>query len=350
MADETMTPDNPDTVWANTWNPPTDEWSPSAEPHNTWGVAQPGHGDLSMANPMVDAPGDPRTVPPTTGGSAPDVRDNLLTDVKKSMAVAPPPQVVHHVVENVERGAESVNVRQITVVGNQAPTQLLESNPARRRALIRIVPNNPGGVNSENNNLTAVGVPATVTVPAGQIWTIQNIAYLFTASAVVANRTPRLTIKDAGGRTIFQWVSPTNVAASQVEQVNLAPGLPNTTGGAGTVPNPFVVSGGIPPLVLTAGETITADAIAEDAGDSITVGTVMFALSGGGSIFIAARQQPGSAAASATWFKLLLGDPPLEVKSQDGIDGIGALSTDSIAVQVYEELVGARPDTPGIGL
>lgn len=348
--DETMTPDNPDTVWANTWNPPTDEWSPTAEPHNTWGVAQPGHGDLSMANPMVDAPGDPRTVPPTTGGSVPDVRDNLLTDVKNRMQTPAPAVEVHHVVENVERGAESVNVRQITVVGNVAPTQLLESNPNRRRALVRVVPSDPA-IATANNNLTAAPPPATLTVPAGKTWTLQSISFLYTAGAGVGNRNVSLTIKDAGGRTLYTITDTTALTATQAEQVVLSPGLPQQRTGAG----PFTFLAPLPTLTLQPGSTITATATGVDPSDVITNGVVMFtqgSVSGGsgGSVFVAARQQPGSASAPQTWFKLVQGDAPLEVKSQDGIDGIGVNSTDSIAIQVYEELVGARPDTPGVGL
>lgn len=349
MADETMTPDNPDTVWANTWNPPTDEWSPSAEPHNTWGVAQPGHGDLSMANPMVDAPGDPRTVPPTTGGSVPDVRDNLLTDVKKSMAVAPPPQVVHHVVENVERGAESVNVRQITVVGNVAPTQLLEANPNRRRALVRVVPADPAA--SLNPLYNGSGVNTSLVVPAGKTWTLASLFFVYTASAAVANRSVRVRISIPGGTIIYTFLDGTVTTAGQIDNVSLAPGNPTQHAGGAS---PFTVTGPLPPgLVLPAGTQILFDAINADAGDTI-VGSAQVSQTSsggsGGSVFVAARQQPGSASASLTWFKIVQGDGPLEVKSQDGIDGIGVNSTDSISVQVYEELVGARPDTPGIGL
>lgn len=135
-------------------------------------------------------------------------------------------------------------------------------------------------VTTNNPNLTAVGVPATVQVPAGQSWNLSAITFLFTASAAAATRTPRITIRDAGGRILYQWTSPTNVAATQVEQITLSPGSPTISNGSGTVANPFTVTGPLPALTLAAGSTITADAINEDVADTITVGTVIYTTTG----------------------------------------------------------------------
>lgn len=349
MADDTMVPDNPDTVWANQWNPPTDEWNPSAEPHNTWGVAQPGHGDLALANPMVDEQGRPESYPPATGGTVPDVRDNLLTDVNKRMSVAPPVSTVHHVVENVERGAESINVRQINVQGNTAPTQLLEQNPRRKRALVQIVEGTPGMAAGGSAPGTFAGSPAfTVTVPVGQTWNLTSISYQYNASGVVANRQMRVRIFDAQGRPVYQFVDPTALTAGQTALVNLAPG--NTLAHVAAGGANFAVSGNLPAnLILTAGSQIIVDAIGSDPTDVTLNGVVLF-LATGVAIFVAARQQPGSASAPQTWWKLISGDAPLEVKCQDGLDAIGANGTDIVAVQVYEELVGTRPDSPGIAV
>lgn len=133
---------------------------------------------------------------------------------------------------------------------------------------------------TQNPNLTAVGVPAVLTVPIGQTWTLASITFLYTASAAVATRTPRVIIRDPGGRIIYEWTSPVNLTANQVGQVTLSPGAPNQSGGAGTPANPFTITGPLPALTLLPGSTISADAINEDAADTITVGTVIFTTSG----------------------------------------------------------------------
>lgn len=129
---------------------------------------------------------------------------------------------------------------------------------------------------AENPNLTATGVPAVVTVPAGQFWTLTQVAFLFTASAAVANRTPFVQIKDPSGRIIYQWDSPANITAGATAEISLTPGAVSSANGA----NPIAITGPLPPLTLAPGSQIVAGAQAEDVADTITVGSVVYNTSG----------------------------------------------------------------------
>lgn len=127
-----------DPVWANTYNPDTNEWAPSNEQHSTFGVAEPSHGDAETAEPMVNDPGDPRTY--TDGGGVPDARPNLLDAVRgQGVPLQPPPQRIEHHVYTEEVASTRVRARVIAVVGNNAPTVLLEENQKRDRALIKVL-------------------------------------------------------------------------------------------------------------------------------------------------------------------------------------------------------------------
>lgn len=129
---------------------------------------------------------------------------------------------------------------------------------------------------AENPNLTATGVPAVVTVPAGQFWTLTQVAFLYTASAAVANRTPFVQIKDPTGRIIYLWESPANLTAGQSAEISLTPGAVNSANGS----NPIAITGPLPALTLAPGSQIVAGAVNEDVADTITVGSVVYNTTG----------------------------------------------------------------------
>lgn len=125
------------TVWAGQWNPPDNEWDPNATPHETWGVEALDHTDDQTAEPMSEQYGH------GPSGTTPDARENLLTDVQNPRTAAPlPTQTVHHIVETVEVGSAVVRPRTVRVVGNTTETPLLEENPNRERAIIKLVTTN----------------------------------------------------------------------------------------------------------------------------------------------------------------------------------------------------------------
>lgn len=129
--------DRPDTpVWANEWTPHVDRWDPNADTYTEYERQGPGHGDLPDASPMSDEYGQP------TSGSTPDARANLLTDVRRVRQTAPPIQVIRHEVITSEAGAERIRARTVMVTSNAAPTVLLDANPNRKRALIKVITSN----------------------------------------------------------------------------------------------------------------------------------------------------------------------------------------------------------------
>lgn len=126
-----------DPVFANTWNPDTNEWAPTNEQHSTFGLAEPSHGDVPEANPESDEYGRYEG-----RGSVPDARPNLLDAVRgQGVPLGPPVQRIEHVISTQELGpdADLVRGRVVMVVGNQTPTVLLEQNARRKRALIKVI-------------------------------------------------------------------------------------------------------------------------------------------------------------------------------------------------------------------
>ena len=356
MADDVITDNTSpqDAVYADFWNPPSNRWSPSDEPHDVFGRAEPSHGDAFTADPMVNDPGDPRTV---GAGTAPDVRKNLLTDVRDQIAGMGFTIEHHHVVETSEQGAEGISVKVVLVQGNLSPTALLEENPRRKRAFLRIVPNTP----TQTTNATeqapanpATGANGVLTVPTGQTWLLNSLAFVLTTSAIVANRQVQVTIADPTGRIMFQFLDGTALTASQIGDVSLAPGLPTThtllTGAT------FNITGPMPALTLPANSTITITAVGLQASDQIsnivamtTVTTGTAATPANDGVWINARASGGAPAATSAWFKMIQGDGPLELKTQDGVDGICSTTAGSVLVQVYEELYGVAGE-PGVAV
>jgi hypothetical protein len=323
------------------WNPDENRFNPDTDSLETWGEAEPGHGDEPVATPETPSYGIP------DGGTTPDVRSNLLTDVRAAMhPVAPPPQEVHHVVEQIEIGAEAFRVKVVSVQGGTVPTALLEESSRRKRAFVRIIPLVPAAASSTVEQTPAnpaAGAGAIVTVPAGQSWTLQSIAFTLTCSAAVANRNVQVTILDAGGRTLYTFFDPTALTASQVATVNLAPGNPtahNVTTGSNVA-----ITGNLPPgLVLAAGSVISINAQGLQAADqfsAIAIQTlVSSAVAASDGVWLAPRIQGGAITATSFWWKIVQGDAPFELKTQDGVDAVCSAAGSVVAVQVYEELLG----------
>jgi hypothetical protein len=338
-----------DPVWGNLWNPEPNVFAPSSEDPGVWGLAEPSHGDVMTAAPMVDAPGDPRTY--RQGGSGPDVRANLLTDVRARSALPPPMQVVRHEVHTYETGAEGISVRQYALMNVLLPLQLLEANPRRKRALVRIVPSSLSqAVQTQTPNNPAAGASATLTVPPGQTWQVQSVSFTDTTSAAVANRFP--FVQAAHGASILAKVQdPTALTATQVGNYALFP----TAALAGhTGASPFSITMPFPAVTMVAGDVLTIGAAGMDAADQISAVVVQVLVTSGVnpnttgiSVFIAPRDQTGVAAQSS-WYKLVQGDPPLEIKTQEGVDAI-LDAAGTVNVQMWEELF-SEGDLPGIGV
>lgn len=128
-------PKEDDPVWANTWNPETNEWAPSSEQHSVFGVAEPSHGDEPHAAPSSEEYGRPDP----DGGTIPDARMNLLDAVQGTTAALPaPPVTVRHIVETQEQSSPLARGRVVRVQGG-APTVLLEENPNRARAILKAI-------------------------------------------------------------------------------------------------------------------------------------------------------------------------------------------------------------------
>jgi hypothetical protein len=108
----------------------------------------------------------------------------------------------------------------------------------------------------------AAGVEISETVPTGARWKLRSIAFTLVASAVVANRTPVLTIDD--GANVL-WEVSNNVAqtASQTVKYRAGVGVPLTTFGALAYLLPLPSE-----LPLGAGSRIRTVTGAIDAGDN----------------------------------------------------------------------------------
>src|SRR5215831_6018411 len=111
-------------VWANVWNPDTNEWAPSNEQHSTFGVAEPSHGDDPTAEPMSTQYG-------REDDSARYGNLNLLDAVRSPGREVPSQPVrVEHVVHTEEVSSARVRAR-LMAVTNLQNVVLLEENPNR---------------------------------------------------------------------------------------------------------------------------------------------------------------------------------------------------------------------------
>lgn len=93
---------------------------------------------------LATAPGVVVEAPDVRGLGLPhsddfETSEETVEDVRASAATDRTSYVVHHVVEELDRAAAVVRMRVVRVAGNVQPSTLLDYNPNRRRALIRIV-------------------------------------------------------------------------------------------------------------------------------------------------------------------------------------------------------------------
>lgn len=112
-------------------NVDTNVWLPKVEPLALIGIAEPSHDDDPTADPAAGI-----------GAGAPEERLNLLDAVKAPQAVTPPETIVHHVLETQEQGTPSFHARTIVVpgaVGVHPVTTVLEENPNRTRAIVKVL-------------------------------------------------------------------------------------------------------------------------------------------------------------------------------------------------------------------
>lgn len=123
-----------------TWNPDTNEWAPSNEPIGGGSAElanqEPSHGDVQPAHPQSREPGGPDT------GSQDSPRMNLLDSVRNPPQSMPlPTQRVEHVISTQEDGTDLVRTRTVRVQGT-TPVMLLEENPYRTMAYLKMVTSN----------------------------------------------------------------------------------------------------------------------------------------------------------------------------------------------------------------
>jgi hypothetical protein len=163
---ETDAPQNP--VYSGPrFNPDTNEWAPSNEQEAVWGLAEPSHGDQPEADPVSESYGQ------APSGTVPDTRLNLIDSIRARTPLAAPVVEHHHVVETQELASSKLRLRLVAVVGNNAPTVILEENPARDRALIHIF---TAGSTILLTPLRQGGAPVLVAAPTlpGAFWPLQT--------------------------------------------------------------------------------------------------------------------------------------------------------------------------------
>lgn len=329
---ETTPQQNP--VWGDLWNPDPNAFSPSATPVGVWGIGEPSHGDDPNARPETPSYGVPDS------GTTQDTRANLLTDVKQRGALPPPPQVIRHEVHTYESGAEAVRIHQETVNG-VVPTTILMQNRKRKRALVKLLSGTTGLVVmpfSASNNSSF-----TITVPAGQTWQVQSFLFVYTTDGTVGNRTLVFTVRDNLNRTVAQFSATVAQTATQIVTWVAQNGISVDSVVGGTHYFPNIFNG----LTLLPGWTIqVVNNGTAGVGDVFggAQGDVMITPN---NVFLVPSRDGGNISASLFGFRLEPG-VQVELKTQAAIDAVGALSTDTGTLFVYEELIGELLDEPGV--
>lgn len=201
-----------DSVWNDVWNPNPNIWAPSNNPSPAYGedsdqIGYEDHSDMLTADPMTEQYGRYEGM-----GSVPDTRENLLDDVHGPTGVAPPTQVVRHEIVTSEAGGELVRGRTVAVVGNVVPTRLLEENPNRKRALIKIVTST--SVILIGPSFGAMGSPELTAIPVQPV-----------GAWLQATGDPVLEIKAQAAVDALGVVAGATVLVSIWEEMN-TPGLP----------------------------------------------------------------------------------------------------------------------------
>lgn len=108
----------------------------------------------------------------------------------------------------------------------------------------------------------AAGADLVVKVPGGRLWRVLTGFVTFTASAVVANRFPRLQLLD-GGQVFWEGGEATALTAGLTRRYSIAAGGLQATGAVSPAPNQLFM-----PLVHLHGEQqIVTSTAAIDVGD-----------------------------------------------------------------------------------
>lgn len=129
-----------DPVWGDFWNPHPNAWAPSVEDFPAYGhdvaeVEYQSHGDVPATSPMTEQYG----LADAGGGSVPDARANLRTNVRDRMPIPYPTQTIRHELITQDVGSEAVRARTVIITSNLTPVTLLDENPNRKRALIKVI-------------------------------------------------------------------------------------------------------------------------------------------------------------------------------------------------------------------
>ena len=121
----------------------------------------------------------------------------------------------------------------------------------RRRVIAAAQPSAGSGV--------TVGVPESVT------WTLLAVSFRLATSAVVANRTPVVSVTDGSGVNIIGVSAGYAATAGTTADYSFALGL-----GEWDQSNNANASGALPPLLLDGGDSIVISVGAIDAGDQVS--------------------------------------------------------------------------------
>lgn len=111
----------------------------------------------------------------------------------------------------------------------------------------------------------AAGSGVTVGVPESEYQTLVAVAFRLVTSAVVATRTPVVSVTDGSGVAILAVAAGYGATASTTVDYSYAVGL-----GEWDQSNNANASGGLTPLVLDAGDSIVVSVGAIDVGDQIS--------------------------------------------------------------------------------
>lgn len=113
--------------------------------------------------------------------------------------------------------------------------------------------------------IAANGFSASLTVPGGEVWTLEAFTATITTSAAVGNRFAKLAATDADGNLLWSVDSGATLAASSTQ------GLAYVKGYSARVP----ISGGtstlqVPDLLLRASDVVTLSIVLPLAGDAVS--------------------------------------------------------------------------------
>lgn len=338
MADDVVEQpsENPlDSVWADVWNPEPNVWAPTHEDFPAYGedagvIGYQEHADIHSVEPMSEQYGH------EASGTVPPAGMNLLTDVKNTGTTPAPVQVIRHEVQTYESGAEAVRFHQEVVQG-LASTVLLMQNENRKRALLKVT----AGIVNGLLPLNVSGQSSSgfiYTVPAGHTYSnLSGVNFTFVTSAVAGARQLVVTVRSPLNQVIATYTMSVTQAASLTQNYQTLNGAATDSVVGTTHFFPNILAG----LTLPGGSTITiSNAGFTDPGDSFNPGPLISGTdTPTAAVFIMALRDGNNVGATLQGWVLNPGDPPLEVKSQAGVEAVVSGGSGVATVFVYEELI-----------